>query len=389
VAAQTQKLAWIQALRGIAALMVVMVHDRGVLAGTGPSGQAVANALLPLAMGVDLFFLISGFLMVLTTRDFDGGARYAFTFAAKRIARIWPLLAIVTVLAIAMDHHGVRGFLDRAVLLPYVEGLALIPHNPAASGLYFQMAVGVAWTLCFEGYFYLVFALCMLFGRWRYGVMALWFALTLLAIPLLRGGYNLGPATQPLVAWCRYANLAIHPMVWEFVLGMLAGGLYLSRFTIRHTLLIPLAMALGTAALLLGWHRIGLVNAFGPGGWGAPLAWLFFGCAMLAKQGAVSVPAWTVWLGEISYSLYLVHVYVFELVQRAVAHLSRSDDLLSPLLFAARPGSAVFCAWLAFRYLEAPATNWMRRRLLRLRLPGRRWFTPAIAVDAGPPSWPS
>lgn len=386
--AQTHKLAWIQALRGMAALMVVMVHDRGVLGGAGATGQTVANALLPLAMGVDLFFLISGFLMVLTTRDFDGSVRYAFAFAAKRIARIWPLFAIVTVLAIAVDHHGLRGFLDRAVLLPYLEGLALIPHNPAASGLYFQMAVGVAWTLCFEGYFYLVFALCMLFGRWRYGVMALWFALTLIAIPLLRGGYNLGPATQPLVACCRYANLAIHPMVWEFVLGMLAGGLYLSGFTIRRTLLIPLAMALGMAALLLGWHPIGLVNTFGPGGWGAPLAWLFFGSAMLAKQGAVSVPAWTAWLGEISYSLYLVHVYVFELVQRAVAHSSWSEGSLGALLFVARPICAVFCAWLVFRYLEAPATSWMRRWLLRLRLPRRRVIL-AIAVDAGPPSWPS
>ena len=221
---QAQKLAWIQALRGIAAFMVVLVHSRSVLMGT-VTGQAVADhVLLPMAMGVDLFFLISGFLMVLTTQDFDGTRTYTWRFTAKRIARIWPLFAIVSVIAVAVDHHGIHGFLKGSVLLPYLEGLLFIPHNPAASPLYFQMAVGVAWTLCFECYFYLVFAVCMLFGQYRYWAMAGWFAVTLIAVPPLRGGYNLGVASQPLVEWSRYANLAINPIVWEFVLGMLAGS---------------------------------------------------------------------------------------------------------------------------------------------------------------------
>ena len=388
------KLAWIQALRGVAACMVVMVHDRGALQGM-PGGAALAQAMLPLGGGVDLFFLISGFLMVLTTRDFDGSRAYAWKFTAKRVARIWPLFVIVTLLAMAIDQPSIHGLLKTSVLLPYLEGLAFIPHNPAASGIYFQMGVGVAWTLCFECYFYAVFAVCMLFGRWRYTAMALWFAATLIAIPLLRGGYNLGVASQPLIAGWRYANLPINPIVWEFVLGMLAGWLYGARAAVTRGAIVYGATILSLTILLIGWHRLGMVNFFGPHGWGAVMAILFFGIVMLAKSGGIHAPAWLVWVGEISYSLYLVHVYAFELVQRGLAHSHLLPPLSNPALFVMRPVLAVACAWLSFRYLEEPASTWMREKLLRARWPaviapgrvgavlGRRFVRQPLRVGMG------
>lgn len=363
MSAQTQKLAWLQALRGVAALMVVMVHNRSVLLDT-EAGKAVANhVLLPMAMGVDLFFIISGFLMVLTTRDFDGSRAYAGKFLVKRLARIWPLFAVMSLMALMVE-HGFRGFRELSVAFPYLEGLAFIPHNPAASDIYFQMAVGVAWTLCFECYFYLLFGASMLFGRWRYWAMAAWFALMLVAVPIYRGGYNFGVATQPLVAWSRYANLAVNPIVWDFVFGMFAGWLYVSQVTIKSRIAIYSFAIVSTAALLVTWHRLGMVNFFGPSGWGAPLAILFACMVMLAKIGAIKVPAQLVWLGEISYSLYLVHVYVFEIMQRVVMHLSLTPEVAKWTLFIGRPMVAVFCAWVTFVCIERPASEWMRKQLL-------------------------
>lgn len=369
MSAQEPRLDWIQALRGIAAFMVMMVHSRSVLLDT-ETGKTIANhLLLPMGMGVDLFFIISGFLMVLTTRDFDGTGTYAWRFIAKRAARIWPLFAVVTLMAVAVEHHGIHGFADPSILLPYVEGLAFVPHNPAASGIYFQMAVGVAWTLCFECYFYAVFAACMFCGRWRYGVMAAWFALTLIAIPLFRGGYNLGVASQPLVAWSRYANLPVNPIVWNFILGMAAAGLYGSRFRIRQPATVCVATVLLLATLLFEWNRLGMVNFFGPRGWGAPVAIFFFGVVMLAKIGAARAPSWSVWMGEISYSLYLVHVYVFIVLQRVLMHIPMGHDTFRAVLFVARPMGALICAWAAFRWVEAPLSAWARKLLLRIRLP--------------------
>ncbi|MFC4761869.1 acyltransferase family protein [Dyella koreensis] len=365
---QKHKLEWIQALRGLAALMVVMVHSRSILMGTAAGKGVADHVLLPMAMGVDLFFIISGFLMVWTTRDFDGSNAYLWKFLIKRFARIWPLLAVMTPVALVVE-HGPGGLLDRTLVLSYLEGLAFIPHNPDASGIYFQMAVGVAWTLCFEWYFYLLFAASMVFGRWRYVAMAAWFALTLVVIPLDRGGHTLHVAEQPLVAWSRYANLAINPIVWDFVGGMAAGWLYGSRFRIGSTAMIYASAAILLALLWLAWQPLGMVNFFGPQGWGAPLTILFVGIALLAKTDAIKVPRWSVWMGAISYSLYLVHVYVFEVLQRIAILTPLSHPAFEITLFLTRPVVAVICAWVVFRYVESPLSAWTRERLLSLRMP--------------------
>jgi peptidoglycan/LPS O-acetylase OafA/YrhL len=263
--AQNGRLAWVQALRGLAALMVLVVHSRGMLS-VSPLGKEVADRVLfPTAMGVDLFFILSGFLMVWTTRDFDGTRVYMWRFLAKRFARIWPFFAVMSLLAV-VGAHGLRGFLHRDLVLPYLEGLAFVPHDPAASGIYFHMAVSVAWTLCFEWYFYMVFAASMLFRRWRYVAMAAWFVLTLLVIPLWRGNYSLHVAAQPLVEWSRYANLAINPIVWDFVAGMAAGWLYGSRFRVESPALVYAMVSVFLILLLLAWRPLGMVNFFGPQG---------------------------------------------------------------------------------------------------------------------------
>ena len=373
MAVRESKLQWVQALRGAAALMVVMVHSRSVLMDTAAGKVVADHVLLPMGMGVDLFFIISGFLMMFTSQNFDGTKAYAWQFIAKRAARIWPLFAVVTPVALVVE-HGMHGFLDPSIAFPYLEGFAFIPHNPSASGIYFQMAVGVAWTLCFECYFYLLFAACMLFGRWRYAVMAAWFALTLVAIPLIRGSYSLNVATQPLVEWSRYANLAINPIVWDFVIGMIGGWLYISDFKVERTWKIYAVVTVLSLLLLIGWNRLGMVNFFGPHGWGAPMAILFFDALMLAKVDALKVPAWSVWLGDISYSLYLIHVYVFEILQRVVNAIPMNHDASNAVLFVIRPVAAVICAWLTFRYVETPLSTWARKRLLHIRMPLRPSF---------------
>lgn len=358
------RLDWIQALRGLAALMVVMVHSRGAF--TGEARRVLADqVLLPMAMGVDLFFIISGFLMVWTTRDFDGTRAYVAGFLAKRFARIWPLLVVITPVALVIE-HGVGGFMDHQVVLSYLEGLAFIPHDPGGSRIYFHMAVGVAWTLCFEWYFYMVFAASMAFGRWRYLALLTWFALTLVAIPLARGNATLEVAAQPLVTWSRYANLAINPIVWDFVAGMAAAWLYGSRINTpssRATVGITVVLLL---LLWVVWTPMGMVSFFGPRGWGAPLAIAFTGIALLARDGGIRVPRWSLWLGGLSYSLYLVHVYVFEVVQPVVAVVPRGSLAIDLATFMVRAVLAIFCAWIIFRCVEFPLSTWARRRLLGL-----------------------
>lgn len=373
-----QKLEWIQALRGIAALGVVVVHSRFILEGS-PAGKAVAdNVMLPMAMGVDLFFLISGFLMVLTTESFDGSRTYAWQFLAKRIARVWPIYALVSLVVIPLEHHGLHGFREPQLWVSLIEGVFFVPHDPVASPMYFNMLVDVAWTLCFEFYFYLVFAGSMLFGRYRYLAMAIWFGATLVASPLLRGAHDIYAFSQPPVLWSRYANLAVNPIIWDFVFGMLAAWVYKSRILVRSPAFIYVAMAVIVGGLAVSWTDLGMSNFHGPAGWGTPLAVIFVGIVLLSKLGEIRVPSWSIWLGSASYSLYLTHLYVFGLTQRLLSHTSISGETALPLLFVFRPILAVAVAGALYKYVENPTSLWLRNLLLRP--PMHRPITPVEAT---------
>ena len=89
------KLDFIQALRGIAALWVVLYHGSRFIS---PYGTGLGDLLFGPAgsMGVVLFFILSGFIMVHTTRNLQGGLWDALDFLIKRFARIWPVYAVVT-----------------------------------------------------------------------------------------------------------------------------------------------------------------------------------------------------------------------------------------------------------------------------------------------------
>jgi len=350
------KLAWLQALRGVAALMVVFLHDREALKVAGLDGAF--EAMFPLGMGVDLFFLISGFIMVLTTRSFDGTPGYAWRFLVKRFVRIWPIYAIATVVSIAVGHHGTHGFHEMAVQA--LEGLAFIPHDPVRFPLYFQMSVGVAWTLCFEFGFYVVFAAAMLFGRYRYLVLGTWFALTLIVVPAVQGVPYFSVDSPHMLAGLRYSVLALNPIVWDFVLGMFAGWIHLSTLRFHRRALIAGAMAAALLSMILAWGALGLSNFHGPGGWGAWAAVAFLGVVLAAKAKPLRVPSWMARLGDVSYSLYLFHVLAFIGVTQVVARLGLSGPSAGFARFMLQPALSVLLAAAIYRYVEAPLSAWLR-----------------------------
>jgi peptidoglycan/LPS O-acetylase OafA/YrhL len=373
------KLAWLQALRGVAALMVVFLHDRVALKAAGLDGAF--DAMLPLGMGVDLFFLISGFIMVLTTRSFDGSPGYALRFLVKRFVRIWPIYAIVTVAYAAVEWYGVQGLHDPAVLTHALEGLLFIPHDPIHYPLYFQMTVGVAWTLCFEFGFYVVFAAAMLFGRYRYLALAVWFAITLVVVPAVQGTLDFSVTTPRVVHGLRHTVLALNPIVWDFVLGMLAGGIHVSSLWVRRRALIYGVTAGSLLLIVLGHHALGLMNSYGPRGWGLLMAIAFLGVVLSAKAKPFQVPAWMAWFGDVSYSLYLVHVLAFIGVTEAVTQYGLSGPVAGFVRFIVQPTLAILMAAAMYRYLEAPLSAWLRSALLPERTARR---APRLAERQAP-----
>lgn len=268
----------IQYLRGLAACAVVCFHVSEQFGGPFDVGAA----------GVDVFFVISGFIMWVTTA---GRPTNPWRFMGRRITRIVPLYWIVTLLTamgILMkpqffyDHlFSVANFVGSLFFLPVLQEDAL--HPILVQG----------WTLCYEMMFYLVFTLVLFLGeRWRFGVLVG----ALAAIVALH-----------FVLPAGYARAFTDPVVIEFAAGVVVGRLWLQGA--RLPLGAGLAMS-GAGILLLTAGQ--LFDADLPRAllWGLPAALIVAGAVFAERARPFKPDALPTFLGDASYSIYLWHIVV-------------------------------------------------------------------------------
>ncbi len=355
------KLAWIQALRGIAVILVVLTHARYFFLDT-PTWPLAEQLLRPGAMGVDLFFVISGFIMVYTTRKVAGTPRDALDFLLRRFARIWPLYAVVTLAWLTASHQGLGWLTNWPPFKALLLSLSFQPvdiENP----LYYSASLPLGWTLNFEMYFYLVFGLCLLAGRGRWLLLAAWIVFSVILIPAYKRGLTLDVLTNFRFS-IAYLNLMTNPIILEFLAGVAIGWLYLqdwfrlrSQAVARHLVFLALCLAAWAA-----WG--GFVTFHGPTQWGAVVAPMVLALALASKTIELAPPRVLVWLGTISFSLYLTHTTTQLLVTRAVEAIGGdvhgwSHVLLSTAL-AVSVGAAVY------HYLEQRLSDLTAAALRRL-----------------------
>jgi exopolysaccharide production protein ExoZ len=306
-----QEIGWIQGLRGVACILVVLTHARYFMLDT-PSWQLANQLLMPGAMGVDLFFVISGFIMVVTTAGARAGAGAgAGGFLLKRFTRIWPPYALMTVAWVCLFAGGPAAFGSAGAMKQILASLAFLPVNPRIP-LYFATTLPLGWTLLFEAYFYLVFAVSMLFGRLRWAALFGWIAYTVIVFPMARRGLNLDVSLD-LGYRVGYAALLTSPMVLEFLAGAVAAGVYLSPLRLKSRRLCWNLLFLAVALSL--WSIYAHFDFHGPLKWGSAAALIVFACAIAGKTVDIVMPQVLLWLGTISFSLYLTHTATQQLLQ--------------------------------------------------------------------------
>lgn len=265
------------------------------------------------ASGVDLFFVISGFIMVWVAGQNSQGAKSAGRFALARAVRIYPLWWLFAALtavyfyitygvpwdAAQLDQRGLNG----AEYL--IKSAFLIPQD------WFPV-LNVGWTLVHEMYFYVVFALLLFLPVNRRGpALVLWGALIL---ALAAAGYSDFHAGTLL-------ELAVHPMTLEFLMG--AAVAYLIKAD-RIDLALP-AFLLGLAGFIIAFALFPYFQGYNADlGWyrtvvfGLPSALLLYGLIQLERQQdwGKHVPDALVRIGDWGYALYLCHILVLSAVGR-------------------------------------------------------------------------
>lgn len=309
----------IQYLRALAALAVVFFH----------AGERSGHALAIGAAGVDVFFVISGFIMwvIVARRPVSPGR-----FLAERLRRIVPVYWLATGVIAA---GALLGLFPNLVLTArhLLASLFFVPSRSPSSGEVWPVLVQ-GWTLNYELFFYAVFAACLLLpARMRLAAVAAIF-LALVALGLAVTSEN------PLfVTYTR-------PIILEFVAGMLIGRLWLAG-RVR-------GRGLGLALVVLslaGFAVIGLLRLpFDEWTCGPLAAMLVYGTAALEREGGVSHLRLPALLGDASYSIYLWHTFAISVVAKAGTMLG----LAPALVFLASVLAGLLAGLAGYRLIERP-----------------------------------
>lgn len=311
------KLQSIQALRALAAVLVAYSHSIDLQMKFAVSRQQGFYALQNFgAIGVDLFFVISGFIITLVASR-DVGARAGARFLLKRFLRVNPVYYLASLLfGLVTLLLSLRSGLPLGLLLGrlgsgLVDTLLVVPTSGKPLGYAPLLIIG--WTLAFEWLFYALFCLLIVL-RLRSKAVGLCVLLGSLACAgiVARGGD----------ARLRFLT---NPILLEFLLGVATCVLY------RKAARVP--RWLPRACLLLGIVGYAYAIRFGFGEvselfptwtgrvslervvrWGLPSALIVTGCVLLEAHGALR-RLWRIRClqitGDASYALYLTHLTVF------------------------------------------------------------------------------
>jgi exopolysaccharide production protein ExoZ len=322
-----KKLASIQILRAVAAVSVVLFHA----AQWSPLGSRLDFAIG--AAGVDLFFVISGFVLwtACEARPPSPGA-----FLLARARRILPVYWIVT---LAVAAAALAAPMALPIVLPdlrhMVLSLLLLPHTDPAGGPFPLLPTG--WTLTYEAFFYLVMALALAAPKDRRLQIV---SGLLLAASLIGFAYH---------GW--YTLLA-NPLLLEFLAGIALARLWAKgRFERLPRVFGPGLIAAGVL-ILAACQISGLRDDFlRPFVWGPPAALIVAGALKLEADGRIGsglLARALVAEGDASYSLYLVQAPAIA----AFAWLTPAwpAALRAPVSFAL----AIAIGWLCYALIERP-----------------------------------
>lgn len=347
------KIESLQVLRGLAALAVVLYHYNLYLVPNGLNREIPDKLFGWGAIGVDLFFVISGFIMVYVTRSKEPGIKTSVNFLINRIVRVLPTyyaILFITIFCIGginlilnINLDSDPNFASALTFKPYVNDTA--PLYVPGSGLY-----NIRWTLNYELYFYIAFAACLIFKP-RIAILSIWFIAPMVIAYSITNNFTL--STHGYEFESTKLRFITNPIILEFGIGILAGVLYfklrenkyLSSVIISLSCFIAVAFLIAIGALK-AYSIISAIAFF--------FVVLFF--SIQSEKIVKITPRFFIILGNISFSWYLLHTPLLYLASlkfdKYYPGAINSFTGFSTLLVL-----SIILAWISHRYLEVKLTN--------------------------------
>ncbi|ESX98333.1 acyltransferase [Mesorhizobium sp. LNJC405B00] len=343
---QNRDIYGLQLLRAIAAFGVIFRHTLDMSDGSGVGRFSPAWTRSFGGAGVDLFFVISGFIMVYVSFPPSRSSESPSRFFVKRLTRIFPLYWICSAAIVAMCTIG---FLKNKHVDSYtlINSIFILPGDKL---------VYVAWTLSYELYFYIIFAVCLNFRKKL--------RTSISTVCIMLGGILVGH----LIRDSTFSVFICSPLVLEFCFGIALALLFSSaknwNVPIALSVLALLVIVVGP---IFADQTGSMSEAFRLVVWGFPAAVIVAAFLKLklphSKAGRAAVL-----LGDASYALYLTHVFVMI----AYGWLIKSTFVGGMSQVGFVPAVVFLClivGVVAHIFVERPTLHFVRK--LTSRQPGR------------------
>jgi peptidoglycan/LPS O-acetylase OafA/YrhL len=293
---------------------------------------------------VDIFFVISGFVMTISLPGLAGKSNKAGVFLWRRFTRIVPLYWAALTLRIAQITLKPTAALD-SVLTPWriAASYLFIPARNGNGEMFPLVTVG--WTLNYEVFFYLLFA----------GALVLNISPLAFLTPILTALALVGMARP--AGWPDFTALA-STIVIEFLYGVLLAHLA-TRRRLPGNALAALLLVGGFLTLLL---MPGAPAPWGFLAWGLPAAAIVVGAVALEDKLGGRLPKWLLAAGDASYALYLSHTFLLFYIGNTITgmHITGAPALAGAIVLSLAVSFPA--AVLVHRYLEKPLMNLFTRR---------------------------
>jgi exopolysaccharide production protein ExoZ len=349
----------IQLLRAIAVCLVAYAHSIDLVGYLNINSFQASYKYLENfgAIGVDIFFIISGFIMVYVSGNIDNFSKI-ITFFKKRMIRLYTLYIPLTFLLMFYKHPDVSTILKNILLLPIFD----------TGTIFLLPSINIAWTLSFELFFYIIFTISLIIHKKMHNIVAIIILLTFVFLGTI---INFNEV---------HLVFLTNPILLEFVLGIILGLIYTNKIKIPLSVVFLIFITAILQFVLLinnGYSNISeaYLTLNGSGSflrvylWGIPSFLLVTSILFITQhQNQTSIHKFSfikkifILIGDASYSIYLIHTFLFS----AILHFNdlfmniQNGDLLIFLFLS----FSIFLGCLIYIFIEDPLLNFCKKKLL-------------------------
>ncbi|RUQ34012.1 MAG: acyltransferase [Candidatus Competibacteraceae bacterium] len=342
----------IQALRGVAVLLVVFCHLQAIEQKYSPGATFLPDWLDYAIASVDLFFVISGFVIATVTRGQFQSLSKAGHFIFQRVTRIYPpywfystLVLIIWLYKPEMVNAG------QGHQINLLASFLIIPQD-------LLPLVMVGWTLIHEMYFYIVITVMMpIIPERIFPVLLVLWTLIVISgflyfITNCDGNYS---ATVRVI---------FHPLTLDFIGGAAAALLLNSRILNNDRVIIAIVISIFLCSVI--WFNInqsvlkieGLLRVLL---FGIPSLLVVYAAARSEINGTAYFPKSMIKIGDASYSIYLSHVLVLSALGRIWAKMATTGATAHVIMLVVMLLATISVGLLSYRWIEIPILNSIRR----------------------------